>query len=167
VIYSLHASRGPTLIFNGLEDDTVRIPENASSFFANLRRRTAALAERTHAVFDVGFAPGAGHRPYFVTQPVAAWLDRRLDFPNWRESDIETMPVTHIGEWAQREHVELDPLYASEHREGGTRALGNGVPGLSREHLSVFSEEEWRRQKHLLVHERWRELAKARAGSAR
>ena len=162
VIYSLHASRGPTLIFNGLEDDTVRIPSHSSSFFDNLRLRTARLAGRSDGVFDVGFASGAGHRPFFVTQPVATWLERQLDLPNWRAAEIGTMPVTHISEWAQTEHVELDPLYATEHREGGTRALGTGVPGLSREHLSVFSEEEWRRQKPLLVHERWRELAKAR-----
>jgi hypothetical protein len=55
----------------------------------------------------------------------------------------------------------LDPLYATEHREGGTRALGTGVPGLTRTDLSVFSEEEWKRSRRLLVHERWRELAKA------
>lgn len=164
MIYSLHASRGPTLIFNGLEDETVRIPKNASSFFEDLQRRTARRAGRSDGIFDVGFAPGVGHRPFFVTQPVAAWLERQLDFPNWREADLETMPVTHISEWARMEHVELDPLYASEHREGGTRALGIGVPGLGRDTLSVFSEEEWRRQKPLLVHERWRELAHRQVG---
>lgn len=165
VIYSLHASRGPTLIFNGLEDDTVRIPKNAASFFQDLQRRTARRAGRSTGIFEVGFAPGAGHRPFFVTQPVAAWLERHLDFPNWSETEVEAMPVTHIGEWARTENVELDPLYASEHREGGTRALGTGVPGLRRDDLSVFTDEEWRRQKHLLVHERWRELAMARRRS--
>jgi len=162
VIYSLHASRGPTLIFNGLEDDTVRIPRNASSFFEDIRLRTTRLAGRSNNIFDVGFVSGVGHRPFFVTQPVAAWLERQLDFPNWREADIETMPVTHISEWARTEHVEMDPLYATEHREGGTRALGTGLPGLSRDDLSVFKEDEWQRAKPLLVHGRWRELAKAR-----
>jgi hypothetical protein len=55
----------------------------------------------------------------------------------------------------------MDPLYATEHREGGTRALGTGVPGLTRSDLSVFSEAEWQAQKRLLVHGRWRELASA------
>ncbi len=164
VIYGLHASRGQTLIFNGLEDDTVRIPQDASSFFENLRLRTARLIGRSENVFEVGFVPGVGHRPHFVTQPVAAWLERQLDFPNWREADIEKLPVTHISAWARTEHVEMDPLYATEHREGGTRALGTGVPGLRREDLSVFSEEDWRRQKSVLVHQRWREFAKARIG---
>jgi hypothetical protein len=52
-------------------------------------------------------------------------------------------------------------LYATEHREGGTRALGTGVPGLTRRDLSVFSEDAWQAQTRLLVHERWRELARA------
>ena len=172
VIYALHASRGPTLVFNGLEDDTVRIPKNAASFFENLQQRTLRVRVETNrgvesrpgTVFDIGFAPGVGHRPFFVTQPVGAWLERQLDFPNWRESDLETMPVTHISEWARTHHVEMDPLYATEHREGGTRALGTGVPGLSRGDLSVFSDAEWTRQKAQFVHARWRELAKARIG---
>jgi dienelactone hydrolase len=164
VIYSLHAARGSTLVFNGLEDETVRIPKNAQSFFENLKGRTLRLAGPSSTIFDVGFVPGVGHRPFFVTQPVAAWLERQLDFPNWSQVDIETMPVTHIGEWARRGRVEMDPLYASEHREGGTRALGSSVPSLSRDDLSVFTEDEWHQEKRLLVHERWRELAKAQIG---
>jgi dienelactone hydrolase len=161
VIYSLHASRGPTLVFNGLEDDTVRIPKDAAAFFGDLRSRTAKLSGRPAQIFDVGFVPGVGHRPFFVTQPVAAWLERQVDFPNWRETDIETMAATHIGGWARTERVEMDPLYATEHREGGTHALGTGVPGLSRTDLSVFSVSEWQRLKPQLVHGRWRELARA------
>jgi dienelactone hydrolase len=161
VIYSLHAARGPTLIFNGLEDDTVRIPKDAPVFFEKLKERTSRLAGRSSAMFDVGFVPGAGHRPFFVTEPVAVWLERQLDFPNWSAAGIRAMPVTHISEWARREQVEMDPLYATEHREGGTRALGTGVPGLTRRDLSVFSEDAWQAQTRLLVHERWRELARA------
>jgi hypothetical protein len=161
VIYGLHALRGSTLIFNGLEDTTVAIPRNAPAFFDDLRMRTVKWAGRSTGIFDVGFVPGVGHRPHFVTPRVAAWLERQLDFPNWREAEIEKMPTTHISEWARAEHVEMDPLYATEHREGGTPALGTGVPGLTRTDLSVFSEEEWVRNKPLLVHERWRELAKA------
>jgi dienelactone hydrolase len=160
-IYGLHALRGPTLIFNGLEDTTVAIPKNAQEFFEDLRTRTRQWARRSDGIFDVGFVPGVGHRPHFVTQPVAAWLERQLDFPNWTDGAIKTMPTTHISEWAKTGNVEMDPLYATEHREGGTRALGTNVPGLTRMDLSVFSEEEWHRNKPLLVHERWRELAKA------
>jgi dienelactone hydrolase len=164
VIYALHAARGSTLIFNGLEDETVRIPKNAPVFFEDLRRRTVKMRGGSDRIFDVGFVPGVGHRPFFVTQPVASWLERQLDFPNWREADLEKMPVTHVSEWARAQHVEMDPLYATEHREGGARALGIGVPGLGRTDLSVFGEDEWRQQRPLLVHARWRELAKSRIG---
>jgi hypothetical protein len=113
-------------------------------------------------VFETGFVPGVGHRPFFVTRPVAAWLKRQLDFPSWGEDSIPGLEETHIAEWARSHAVELDPLYSSEHREGGTRALGTGVPGLSRTDLSVFSPEEWARQKRRLIYEAWLEAAKAR-----
>jgi hypothetical protein len=113
-------------------------------------------------VFEYDFLPGASHRPHFVTKPVALWLEDKLDFPAWTAAEIEAMPVTHISEWAVREKVEMDPLYATEHREGGTRALGTGVPGLTRDQLSVFSSEEWERQKPRLVYEHWMAEAKRR-----
>jgi dienelactone hydrolase len=167
VIYSLHASHGSTLIFNGLEDETVRIPKNASSFFEDIKRRTGRLAGPSTRLFDVGFVPGVGHRPFFVTKPVAAWLERQVDFPKWSEADLEAMPVTHVSEWARAERVEMDPLYATEHREGGARALGTGVPGLRRDDLSVFSERDWSERRQQLVHQRWRELARAEIGASR
>jgi len=39
--------------------------------------------------------------------------------------------------------------------------MGDGVPGLTREQLSVFPAAEWERQKDRLVYEKW--LAAARA----
>jgi hypothetical protein len=58
--------------------------------------------------------------------------------------------------------VPLDPLYAGEEREGGTRALGEDVPALSRTRLSVFRPDEWEREKGRLVYESWVEAARAR-----
>jgi dienelactone hydrolase len=159
VIYALHALRGPTLVFNGLEDTTVRIPANADAFFSNLQQRTTRLTPGGR-VFETGFVPGVGHRPFFVTRPVALWLERQLDFPAWTEETIRSMSETHISAWAQAQKVELDPLYATEHREGGTRALGEGVPGLSRDTLNVLSAAEWEREKTRLVHESWRQHAR-------
>lgn len=162
VIYALHASRGPALVFNGLEDVTVQIPRHHEPHFSALQQRVAELKGSNDGIFETGFVPGTGHRPFFVTRPVAAWLDRQLDFPNWSEDTIRRMKETHISEWARSHGVELDPLYASEHREGGTRALGTGVPGLSRTDLSVLSPEEWARQNRRLIYEAWLEAAKAR-----
>ena len=72
------------------------------------------------------------------------------------------MGETHISEWAKANQVEMDPGYASEHREGGTRALGEGVPGVRREDLFVLSAAEWARQKERLVYENWLSEARKR-----
>ncbi len=154
-LYAMHASRGPTLIYNGLADTVVAIPSHAEPFFADLRERTARLRGNAESLFDVGFLPGASHRPYWITRPVALWLERHLDFPAWTEADIRAMPETHISDWARVQGVAMDPGYSNEEREGGTRALGTDVPGLSRDDLSVFSPEEWDRRKDSLIYDRW------------
>ncbi|MEK7406549.1 MAG: prolyl oligopeptidase family serine peptidase [Acidobacteriota bacterium] len=161
-LYALHAARGPTLVINGLEDTTVQIPRFGELSFRDLQQRVAKLRGTAEGVFETQFVPGVGHRPFIVTRPVALWLERRLDLPNWTEESIRAMPETHISEWAGANRVEMDPLYATEHREGGTLALGTGVPGLSRSDLSVFSVEEWERRKERLVHQTWLREAKAR-----
>ena len=159
VLFALHASRGPTLIYNGSTDTVVAIPTHGEAFFENLRVRTLKVSGASNDVFEFGFEPGASHRPFFVTRPVAAWLHKQLRFPKWNE--IESAPETHIGEWAQAKHVEMDPGYSSEDREGGTRAMGADVPGLSRDELSVFSTKEWETQKHGLTYESWLEHTKS------
>jgi len=159
-IYALHASRGPTLIYNGLEDTVVAISKYGEQSFRDLRERVAQLRGSAEGIFETGFEPGASHRPYFVTRPVALWLERHLDFPSWTEADIKSMADTHVSEWARANAVEMDTRYLSEDREGGTRALGTGVPGLSRDELSVFTRDEWTRQKTRLIHESWLQKAK-------
>lgn len=52
--------------------------------------------------------------------------------------------------------VFIDKGYASEDHEGGIRALGEGVPDFTREELSVFSEEEWQKEKTRLIQKSWR-----------
>src|SRR5207244_6813322 len=113
----------------------------------DLRKRTIALHGSDKNVFEFGFEPGAGHRPYFVTRPVAHWLERQLNFPNWTAADIAQMPETHIGEWARREHVYIEPAYDTEVREAGARALGAGIPGLPRAQLNALPLPQWERDK--------------------
>lgn len=161
VLYALHAARGPTLIYNGLEDSVVAIPRHGEPFFEDLRRRVARLRGAKTGLSETGFVAGASHRPYFVTPPVAQWLERELDFPNWTIEEIALMPETHISQWARSEGVALDPLYATEHREGGTRALGSGVPRIGRRLLNVFPLEEWQRHKRALIYEQWLEEARS------
>jgi hypothetical protein len=128
VIYDLHAFRGPTIIFNGAEDSVVTIPKMGPGFFEDLRNRTLKLHGSDKNVFDFGFEPGAEHRPYFITRPVAMCLQQKMRFPNWTADGIAKMAETHISEWAQQQNVFMDRLYATELREGGTRALGTGIP---------------------------------------
>jgi dienelactone hydrolase len=161
ILYALHAARGPALVFNGTKDGTVGIRIDQEEIFQNLRGRVAALrGGNPEGLFEWGFEPGAGHRPWFVTRPVALWLERTLDLPAWTESDIRAMPETHISEWVKARKADIDPLYADEHQEGGTMALGSGVPRPSRDDLCVFTAEAWEREKDRLVHEKWREHAR-------
>jgi len=160
VIYALHASRGPTLIHNGLEDSVVAIDRHREAFFADLRQRTIELHGGDDGVFDTGFVAGASHRPYFLTRPVALWLEKHLDLPNWSEESVAAMPTTHISEWAQERNIQMDKLYATEEREGGTPALGDNIPGFQREELSVFTPEQWRSHGQSLIFETWVDAAR-------
>lgn len=160
-LYAMHAARGPTLVYNGLEDEIVRHdPRGPEAFFADLQGRTRALAGG-QPVFAIGFEPAAGHRPWFVTKPVARWLEEQVDFPQWSFAAIDGMPVTHVSAWAQATGVAIDPLYATEKREGGAQALGRDVPALSRAQLSVFTAAEWTTEKSRLTYEAWLQAARS------
>jgi hypothetical protein len=130
-------------------------PRMGGPFFADLRRRTIALRGNADSVFDYAFEKGASHRPYFLTRPVALWLERTLDFPNWTEAGIRAMPVTRIGDWGRERGVELDRGYAIEMRESGTPALGEDVPAPTREQLCVYQPAEWNEKKPLLTIDHW------------
>lgn len=161
VIYTMHAFRGPTLVVNGLEDTVVAIPTHAQDFFEDLKRRTIALKGNSDNVFEAEFVPAVSHRPFFVTRPVVQWLEDRLDLPNWSDKDIQMMSDTLISEWAEANNVSMDRNYATPERSGGTRALGSGVPGLTRDELSVFDADNWEKQKEVFVLESWVERARA------
>jgi len=49
-------------------------------------------------------------------------------------------------------------------REAGVRALGSGIPGLTREQLTAVPVAEWERQKDRFIYEKWIEEARAVAG---
>jgi dienelactone hydrolase len=159
-IYALHPA---TLIFNGLEDTVVDIPiRHTQPFFEDMRRRTIRLRGNAQGVFEYRFEPGASHRPYFVTRAVALWLHRQLRFPNWTEEAIGRMPETHISEWALAHNAPMDPGYSNEQREGGTRALGEGIPVPSRDDLNAVEPARWRSEPEKYVLETWIREAKAR-----
>lgn len=162
-IYTLHAARGSTLLFNGREDTVVNMQNTQEPFFNDLRQRVIAMRGNADGVFDFQIVDGASHRPFFVTRPVALWLEKHLDLPAWTQEDIEKLPECKIADWAQQHGIAMDKLYAVDQREGGTPALLNDVPGYQRGDLAVFSEAEWLQRRDTMILESW--LAKARAAS--
>ena len=159
-LYAMHAARGPLLIYNGLADSVVNIPKTGEPFFQDLQRRTRALAPSGASVFETGFEAGISHRPFFVTRPVAQWLEKQLDFPGWTEEQIRAMPVTLISEWSKRNNVEMDPLYAVPDREGGAPALGRNVPGIPREQLHVIPAGQWETERRRMTIDQWEAAAR-------
>jgi len=156
VIYSLHATRGPTLIFNGLGDTGNGMAARGAGFFEALRARTIQVHGSTNQVFDFAFAPAnCGHRPYWLTRPVAAWLEAQLHFPNWTPAKIDSLPEIKIADWSAKFGIPMDPQYTNDLREGGTPALDVKVPGFARDDLNVLTAGEWPAQKTNYILETW------------
>jgi len=65
-------------------------------------------------------------------------------------------------DWAARNNVFIDRLYATELREGGTRALGADVPAVPHDEMNALPLELWNRVKDQYVYETWVKEAKAR-----
>jgi hypothetical protein len=167
VIYALQAAHGPTLIYNGAGDTSMIIPDHGVDFFTNLQNRTAQLHGSRANVFEFGFAPtNSGHRPYWLTRPAVAWLNRQLHFPNWTDAMIQSMSETIIGDWAQKTGVPIEKTYATPLREAGTPALGNSVPGYSHDSLNVFTTTEWLTQKTNCILSTWLKAAEKDSASA-
>jgi dienelactone hydrolase len=167
VIYALHAKRGPTLVFNGTTDNVVDIPHHGQDFFESLRKQTIATLGSSKDVFDFAFTPDGGHRPYFLTKPVALWLQEKLNFPNWTKKQVQAMPETHLSEWAVRNHLETTVTPAYEHGAGGTMALGNDIPAVSRDTLFAIPEALWKANQGVYSYESWVEHAQAALASPR
>ncbi len=160
MIYALNAARGATMIWNGRVDTVVAMPSTQEPFFEALRASAVKIRGTAENAFEFGFTEAGSHRPYFVTKPVAIWLEQHLDFPNWTEAQVRALPETHISEWSAKTGVPIDKLYATEDREGGAMAIGDGVPGIAREQLSVFTPAEWEKEKTNLMFDTWTERAR-------
>ena len=162
VIFALNARRGFTLIYNGTSDKVVDITGHGEDFFANLRQQTIDLLGTKKDVFDYQFLPDGGHRPYFLTRPVAFWLTEKLKFPNWnKRSQLATMPETHIGEWMVANHLKEKSTPEFELGEGGTMALGNDIPPVPRSDLRAIPDALWDAEQDNYVYESWRTRARA------
>jgi dienelactone hydrolase len=165
VLFALMAKRGPTLVWNGTADTVVDIPHHDQAWFEDLHKRTTAELGSSKDLFEFGFTPGGGHRPYFVTKPVALWLEQQLHFPNWSKKDIETMPETHIMEWAAKNGLTSSNSLKNENGEGGTMALGNDIPAVPRASLHAIPDAVWDSERESFVYETWVDRAKSAISS--
>ena len=164
VLYALMAKRGPTLVWNGTADKVVDIVNHPQAWFEDLHKRTVAELGTSKGVFEFGFTPGGGHRPYFVTKPVALWLEQQLKFPNWTKKEIEAMPETHIMDWAAKNGLESRG-FKNEVGEGGTMALGNDIPAVPRADLHAIPDAVWDAERDNFIYDTWVTRAKAAVSS--
>lgn len=153
ILYALSANRGPELVYNGTADSTVDIVNEGQSFFEDLRKRTVALAGTHKDIFDFEFSQGTGHAPYFITKPVALWLQEKLKFPDWTRKQIESMPETPIGPWAAQNHV------AVSQTEAAISALGAAIKPVARDDLHAIPEPVWDADQDSYIYETWRDRA--------
>ncbi len=161
VIYALNAKRGPTLVINGTNDRVVDIPHHGKDWFEQLQKQTAGLLGSSKEIFDFEFVPRGGHRPYFITKRAALWLQEKLKFPNWTRKQIEAMPQTNIGAWAEKTGVPAGSGEQFEQNEGGSLALGESLPALDRDQLHAIPEAVWDAEFRNYIYETWVERAEA------
>jgi hypothetical protein len=162
VLFALSAQHAAVLIHNGSADEVVNIPTHGDAFFHDMRdRATKLLAPGAKHAFEYSFTANGGHRPYFVTRPVGEWFNQQLHFPDWNAISHDE---THISEWAAKNNVPMDRMYADEHREGGAMALGKNIPYIPHDKLNVLPESEWQTQKEKFILETW--LARVRQASS-
>lgn len=135
LLFALSARRGPTLIWNGTADNVVDIGHHGQDFFADLRKRTIAELGNSKDVFDFGFTPDGGHWPYFLTRPVALWLEDKLKFPDWTKKEIEALPESR--------------------QQGGVMAIGNQIPAVPRDSLLAIPDAVWDSERESFVYETW------------
>ena len=160
MIFALQALKGPTLIWNGSADRVVDIPGHGPDFFAKLHQQTLDQIGKSKHVFEYGFTPVGGHRPYFVTKPVALWLTKTLKFPNWTADQVRAMPETHMSAWANRNGID-ESVLKSESAQGGTMALDENIPAVSRDLLHALPEAVWTSERDRYIYETWVEQARA------
>jgi dienelactone hydrolase len=160
-IYALNAKRGPTLVINGDRDDVVDIVHHEKDWFEQLRQQTIEKLGSSKNVFDFEFQAGAGHAPYFLTKPAALWLEDKLKFPQWTRKEIDSLPESHIEEWAVKNGVVTQTDSWFKHNEGALRALGDNIPAVARADLHAIPEVVWDSRMDDYVYETWVERAKA------
>jgi dienelactone hydrolase len=155
VLYALNASRGPMFIMNGDADSVMDMAHHPPAWFDSIRTRTITLRGSDTNLFTTILYPGISHRTSWVNRDGVSWLNQQLHFPNLTAAQIAQAPTTHISTWAKANNVDITSSYIREDREGGLDALGTGLPGLTREQLTVLPDADWQTNKDRLTYEAW------------
>jgi dienelactone hydrolase len=155
VLYTLNARRGSTFIINGTNDTVVDIPHHEQDFFDALRQRVVAMNGRDRGVFSTYFDPGASHRPSWITRVAADWLDRQLNFPNWPQNSITSLPVTSIHDWGMSVGYTFNKSSEREDRDAGIAAISGHVPLITSAQTDVLSPSAWQLLKNDFVYSSW------------
>jgi dienelactone hydrolase len=167
VLYTLNARRGSTYIINGTNDTVVDIPHHEQDYFDAMRQRVIAVNGSERGVFGTYFDPGASHRPNWMTRVAADWLGKQMNFPNWPEKPMDTvasLPAEPMRAWAERVGYALGKSSGREDRDAGLSVIVSDVPLMTKDQLSIFSEEEWEKRKSEFVYSTWVTRAMADAG---
>jgi hypothetical protein len=155
VLYALNAARGPMLVMNGDADSVMDMAHHPPEWFATVHARAIALRGTDENMFTAILYPGVSHRTSWVNRDGVSWLNQQIHFANWTAAQIAQAPTTHISTWAKANNVDITPNYIREDREGGLDALGTGLPGLTRQQLTVLSSADWQANKDRLTYEAW------------
>ncbi|HEU5179447.1 MAG TPA: prolyl oligopeptidase family serine peptidase [Candidatus Polarisedimenticolia bacterium] len=155
-LYAMHAQRGPSLIVLGGNDTVVRAPRLGALFLGDLQDRVAHLLEgKRGEIFSWKIVDAGGHQPFFLGREVAGWLEEEIDLPAWSVPEIAAFPQVRIGEWADRQGIDLGHLGRRSDRDAGTEALPASIPRVPSEDLDAFTPAEWQALKTHLVLESW------------
>jgi dienelactone hydrolase len=163
VLYALNQRRGSTLVVNGTADPVIVSSQSDEAFFSKLRERTAQLTGTHDRIFETYWFPGAGHRPNFVTRPVALWLNAQLHFPNWTPDSINALGEVKVSDWAAATGAHVGQRFQTELSEFGMHALDATIPNVPRDQLQAVPDAVWQKEKDDFVWESW--VTRARAAS--
>ncbi len=163
VLYAMNQRRGSTLVVNGTADPVIVSSQSGEAFFSKLRERTAELTGTHDRIFETYWFPGAGHRPNFVTKPVALWLNDQLHFPNWTPDSINALGEVKVSAWAAATGAHVGQRFQTELSEYGVDALDSTIPNVRREQLQAVPDAVWQKVKDDFVWESW--VTRARAAS--
>ena len=104
---------------------------------ADIQQANEILAQAAFkSVIEARFVPGADHRPFFLTAPSVAWLQKTL----MRTEERQPIPdrTVGFGQWVESFDQKIELLYDTEARERGHKAVDIGAVYVDPTVLACF-----------------------------